>query len=163
VPVSHIWFFKCTPSRIGLVLDISGRDLERVLYYEDYIVVEAGDTPLKEKQLLNEMEFREAQEKYGENFMAKMGAEGIRDLMKKIDIEKRWPARARDGGHPQQTDAKETDQADEGPRRISFERFETGMDGLGSSASYSPGFEALVPLEGGRFATSDSMICIAGH
>src|SRR5512137_766189 len=76
VPVSHIWFFKCMPSRLGLILDITGRDLERVLYYEDYVVVDPGDTPLQEKQLLNEMEYREAQEKYGDGFTAKMGAEG---------------------------------------------------------------------------------------
>jgi DNA-directed RNA polymerase subunit beta' len=74
VPVSHIWFFKCTPSRIGLMLDMTPA-LERVLYYEDYMVTDPGDTPLKEKQLLSEMEYREAQEKYGETFTAKMGAE----------------------------------------------------------------------------------------
>ena len=82
VPVSHIWFFKCTPSRMGLMLDMTARNLERVLYYEDYIVIDPGDTPLKEKQLLSEMEYREAQEKYGDGFVAKMGAEGVRDLMK---------------------------------------------------------------------------------
>jgi DNA-directed RNA polymerase subunit beta' len=65
VPVSHIWFFKCMPSRMGLVLDMTARNLERVLYYEDYVVVDPGDTPLQEKQLLSEMEFREAQDKYG--------------------------------------------------------------------------------------------------
>ena len=88
VPVSHIWFFKCTPSRLGLVLDMTARALERVLYYEDYVVIEPGDTPLQEKQLLSEMDFREAQEKYGDNFTARIGAEAIRDLMRKIDLEK---------------------------------------------------------------------------
>ena len=63
VPVSHIWFFKCTPSRLGLVLDMTARALERILYYEDYVVIEPGLTPLQVKQLLSEMEYREAQDK----------------------------------------------------------------------------------------------------
>ena len=156
VPVSHIWFFKCTPSRIGLVLDISGRDLERVLYYEDYIVVDAGDTPLKEKQLLNEMEYREAQEKYGENFMAKMGAEGIRDLMKKIDIEETM---AQLEIEMEATRSKQT-------RKKLTKRMKV-LDAFRSNSSrpewmvlevlpvIPPDLRPLVPLEGGRFATSD--------
>ncbi|MDE0838535.1 MAG: DNA-directed RNA polymerase subunit beta', partial [Kiritimatiellae bacterium] len=71
VQVSHIWFFKCTPSRLGLMLDITASNLERVLYYEDYMVTDPGDTPLKLKQLMNEREYREALDKYGENFLAK--------------------------------------------------------------------------------------------
>ena len=74
VPASHIWFFKCLPSRIGLMLDMTARALERVIYYEDYIVIDAGKTPLKEKQLLSEMEYREAVEQYRAEFVAKMGA-----------------------------------------------------------------------------------------
>ena len=62
VPVSHIWFFKCTPSRLGLIVDLTARSLERILYYEDYVVVDPGKTPLKEKQILSEEEYREAQE-----------------------------------------------------------------------------------------------------
>src|SRR6516165_4921418 len=65
VPVSHIWFYKCMPSRIGLMLDMSARQLERVIYYEDYIVIDPGKTPLQKTQLLNEVEYREAQEQYG--------------------------------------------------------------------------------------------------
>ena len=87
VPIAHIWFFKCTPSRLGLVLDMTGRQLERVLYYEDYVVVDPGKTPLQEKQFLDEMSYREAQDKYGDEFVAKMGAEGIRDLLKKVNLE----------------------------------------------------------------------------
>ena len=86
VPVSHIWFFKCLPSRMGLVLDMTMRALERVLYYEDYIVVDPGSTPLEEKQLLSEMEYREALEKYGDDFVAKMGAEGVREIMERLDL-----------------------------------------------------------------------------
>ena len=81
VPVSHIWFFKCMPSRIGLMLDMSARQLERVIYYEDYIVIDPGKTPLQKTQLLTEVEYREAQEQYGEDFVAGMGAEAIKKLL----------------------------------------------------------------------------------
>src|SRR5687767_5784229 len=87
VPVSHIWFYKCMPSRIGLVLDMSARQLERVIYYEDYIVTEPGNTPLERGQLLTETELRDAEEAYGEDtFRAGMGAEAIQDLLKQIDL-----------------------------------------------------------------------------
>src|SRR5439155_1009493 len=88
VPVSHIWFYKCMPSRIGLMLDMSARQLERVIYYEDYIVIDPGKTPLQKTQLLNEVEYREAQEQYGEDFIAGMGAEAIRKLLAEIDLTK---------------------------------------------------------------------------
>src|SRR5439155_867221 len=83
VPVSHIWFYKCMPSRLGLMLDMSARQLERVIYYEDYIVVDPGQTPLQKTQLLNEVEFREAQEQYGEGFNAGMGAEAVKKLLQR--------------------------------------------------------------------------------
>jgi len=70
VPVSHIWFYKCMPSRLGLMLDMSARQLERVIYYEDYIVIDPGNTPLTKTQLLTEIEYREAQEQYGDEFKA---------------------------------------------------------------------------------------------
>ncbi len=88
VACSHIWFFKCLPSRVGLMVDMTARALERVIYYEDYIVIDAGKTPLKEKQLLSEMEYREALEQYGTEFVAKMGAEGVRELLQKVDLNK---------------------------------------------------------------------------
>src|SRR5437868_1654304 len=88
VPVSHIWFYKCMPSRLGLMLDMSARQLERVIYYEDYIVVDPGQTPLQKTQLLNEVEFREAQEQYGEGFNAGMGAEAVKKLLAEIDLHK---------------------------------------------------------------------------
>src|SRR3982074_814010 len=88
VPVSHIWFYKCMPSRLGLMLDMSARQLERVIYYEDYIVIDPGKTPLQKTQLLNEVEYREAQEQYGEDFVAGMGAEAIRKLLAEIDLNK---------------------------------------------------------------------------
>lgn len=89
VPVSHIWFFKCMPSRLGLVMDMTARELERVIYYEDYLVVDPGSTPLELKQLLSEQQFREAVQQYGEgSFAARMGAEAIRDVLKSIDLPK---------------------------------------------------------------------------
>jgi len=87
VPVCHIWFFKCTPSRIGLMLDMTSTALERVLYYEDYLVVNPGETSLQDKQLLTEIEYREALEKFGDGFQAKMGAEAIRDALTRIDLD----------------------------------------------------------------------------
>ena len=88
VPVTHIWFFKCMPSRIGLVMDVTARNLERVIYYEDYLVVDPGDTPLEKNQLLTEAEFRDAKETYGpEAFVAKIGAEGVHDALVAIDLD----------------------------------------------------------------------------
>src|ERR1700733_8157540 len=87
VPTCHIWFFKCMPSRIGLVLDVTARNLERVIYYEDYLVIDAGNTPLKHNQLLNEHEYREARETYGPDaFVAKMGAEAVREALARVDL-----------------------------------------------------------------------------
>src|SRR5260370_16686432 len=89
VPVAHIWFFKCMPSRIGLMLDMTARNLERVIYYEDYMVIDPGSTPLKQHQLLSEHEYREARETYGPDaFLAKMGAEAVRDALAKVDLAK---------------------------------------------------------------------------
>ena len=86
-PVSHIWYFKGTPSRMGLILDISHRDLEKVLYFAKYIVIDPGDTPLEKKQILSEKEYAEAVEKYDrDSFKAEMGAEAIQTLLKEIDI-----------------------------------------------------------------------------
>jgi DNA-directed RNA polymerase subunit beta' len=156
VPVSHIWFFKCTPSRLGLVLDMTARALERILYYEDYVVVEPGDTPLQEKQLLSEIDYRDAQEKYGESFVAKIGAEAIRDLMKKLDIQKLLA----------ELDVQmETTRSKQNRKKIS-KRMKV-LEGFVTSNSrpewmvfevlpvIPPDLRPLVPLEGGRFATSD--------
>src|SRR5215212_4758026 len=89
VPVSHIWFFKCMPSRIGLVLDMTARNLERIIYYEDYMVLDPGSTPLTLHQLLSEHEYREARETYGPDaFVAKMGAEAVREGLTNVDLQK---------------------------------------------------------------------------
>ena len=80
-PVSHIWFFKATPSKMGALLQMSVRELERVLYYEEYVVIDPGDTALKKKELLTEERYRECRQQYGSSFVAKMGAEGVRELL----------------------------------------------------------------------------------
>ncbi len=87
-PVSHIWYFRAIPSRIGLLLDISPRLLERVLYFAQYIVIDPGSTPLEKKALLTEKEYRDAYEKYENDFKVGMGAEAIKELLQEIDIEK---------------------------------------------------------------------------
>jgi DNA-directed RNA polymerase subunit beta' len=156
VPVSHIWFFKAMPSRMGLMLDLTARQLERVLYYEDYIVVDEAKTPLQPKQLLTEMEYREAREQYGEGFVAKMGAEAVRDLLAKIDLRKL----AQELEHQlDQTKSKQT-------KKKVAKRLKLAKGFLGAKMRpewlvlevlpvIPPDLRPLVPLEGGRFATSD--------
>ena len=87
-PVSHIWYFKGIPSRMGLILDISPRTLEKVLYFASYIVLDKGETDLQYKQVLSEAEYQEAYEKYGKSFRVGMGAESIKELLEAIDLEK---------------------------------------------------------------------------
>jgi DNA-directed RNA polymerase subunit beta' len=88
VPVVHIWFFKTMPSRIGNILGMSTSDLERVIYYEDFVVTDAGRTTLERKQLMNDTELREAQEKWGpDSFTARMGGDAIRELLEKEDLQ----------------------------------------------------------------------------
>src|SRR5215468_7856868 len=157
VPVCHIWFFKCMPSRIGLVLDMTARNLERVIYYEDYMVIDPMATPLKQNQLLSEHEYREARETYGaEAFIAKMGAEAVRDALARVDLGKQIE-------HLQtaMTETKSTQIRKKIAKRIKL------LQGLQSSKSrpewmiltvlpvIPPDLRPLVPLEGGRFATSD--------
>ena len=85
-PCAHIWFLKSLPSRMGLVLDMTVRDIERVLYFEGYIIIDAGMTPLEEQALMTEDQYIEALEEYGDEFEAAMGAEAIRSLLKRIDL-----------------------------------------------------------------------------
>ena len=86
-PCSHVWFFKGLPSRIGHLLDITLRELERVLYFEAYVVVDPGEAPVKEKEILNEEKYRQLMQEYPGKFVAMMGAEGIKELLKKVDVE----------------------------------------------------------------------------
>ena len=157
VPVSHIWFFKCMPARIGLVLDMTARNLERVIYYEDYMVIDPGTTPLKQHQLLSEHEYREARETYGaEAFVAKMGAEAVREAMMRGDL-----AKSIEALQIGMTETKSKQIRKKIAKRIKL------LQGLLSSKSrpewmiltvlpvIPPDLRPLVPLEGGRFATSD--------
>jgi DNA-directed RNA polymerase subunit beta' len=157
VPVSHIWFFKCMPARIGLVLDMTARNLERVIYYEDYMVIDPGSTPLKQNQLLSEHEYREARETYGvDAFVAKMGAEAVREAMGRVDLAKQIEAL-----QIGMTETKSKQIRKKIAKRIKL------LQGLLASKSrpewmilivlpvIPPDLRPLVPLEGGRFATSD--------
>ena len=87
-PVSHIWYLKGIPSRMGLLLDMSPKVLEKVIYFVNYIVLDPGDTPLLRKQLLNEREYRELKEKYENKFKVGIGAEAIKELLKQVELEK---------------------------------------------------------------------------
>src|SRR6201995_387771 len=156
VPVSHIWFYKCMPSRIGLMLDMSSRQLERVIYYEDYIVIDPGQTQLQKTQLLNEQEYREAQEQYGDTFVAGMGAEAIKMLLSQIEL-RTLNAELEEAMN--NTKSKQI-------RKKLAKRLKL-IQGFMNSHSrpewmilevlpvIPPDLRPLVPLEGGRFATSD--------
>src|SRR5689334_19635476 len=85
-PVVHIWFFKAMPSRLGTLLDMKTSSLEKIIYFQDYVVVEAGETPLKERQLLTEEDYRKAREQYGDNFKAGMGAEAVKALLEHLNL-----------------------------------------------------------------------------
>ena len=89
-PVSHIWYFKGIPSRMGLILDLSPRTLEKVLYFASYIVLDPGDTPLMKEQVLSESEYSSYREQYGSSFRVGMGAEAIQELLREIDLEKEY-------------------------------------------------------------------------
>jgi DNA-directed RNA polymerase subunit beta' len=86
-PVAHIWFLKSLPSRLGMVLDMTLRDIERILYFEAFVVTDPGLTSLQRRQLLTEEDYYENLDEYGEEFEAKMGAEGVRELLRTLDIE----------------------------------------------------------------------------
>ena len=156
VPVSHIWFFKCMPSRIGLMLDMTARTLERIIYYEDWVVTDPGDTPLTLGQPLNEMDYRQAREEYQDAFQADMGAPAIRSLLSQIDLE---PLR-------QQLEVELTGTKNKAIRKKLSKRLRL-VEGFQRSNSrpewmilevlpvIPPDLRPLVPLEGGRFATSD--------
>jgi len=157
-PVSHVWFFHQLPSRIGQVLDITKRDLESILYFEKYVVIDPGDVPeLAEKQLLNEEEYRELVEQYGaESFEADMGAEAIKKLLERVDIESlaadlRRQMKEETSQQKRQKLAKRLKVVD--AFRRSGNRPEWMI--LEVIPVLPPELRPLVPLEGGRFATSD--------
>jgi len=154
-PVSHIWYFKGIPSRMGLVLDMSPRALEEVIYFAAYVVTDTGDTALEKKQLLSEKEYRTYREKYGNTFNAAMGAEAIRKLLQDIDLEGEVDT------------LKEELKTAQGQRRTrAIKRLEVleSFRGSGNDPSWMildvlpvipPELRPMVQLDGGRFATSD--------
>jgi DNA-directed RNA polymerase subunit beta' len=154
-PVSHIWYFKGIPSRMGLILDISPRSLEKVLYFASYIVLDPADTPLMKKQLLTENEYREHRAKYGASFKVGMGAEAVQHLLEELDLEK------------MNDDLRQELKEVSGQRKIrAIRRLEVveAFRKSGNKPSWMildavpvipPELRPMVQLDGGRFATSD--------
>ena len=154
-PVSHIWYFKGVPSRMGLVLDMSPRDLEEVLYFVSYVVIDKGIAPLENKQTLSEKEYRQYYEKCGDGFKVGMGAEAIKELLKKIDLEKEIAQIS-----------KELEDAQGQKRTRLLKRIDV-LDAFYKSGNrpewmifdcipvIPPDLRPMIQLDGGRFATSD--------
>ena len=154
--VVHIWFFKSIPSRIGYLLDMSLRDLERVLYFEEYVVVDPGNTPLKLKELLNEERYRNLQDEYGDGFKAEIGAEAIRALLKRMDMRKL----GEDLREQMQRETSQQTRKKVVKRLRIVDAFQTSGNKpewmiLEVIPVLPPELRPLVPLDGGRFATSD--------
>lgn len=154
-PVSHIWYFKGIPSRMGLVLDMTPRNLERVLYFAAYIVTDPGSTDLAYKEILNEVQYREARDKYGDAFQAGMGAEAVRTLLANIDLAEL------------SVDLREKLKTATGQKKIKIVRRLEAIEAFRSSGNkpewmileavpvIPPDLRPMVQLDGGRFATSD--------
>ena len=154
-PVSHIWYFKGIPSRMGLILDITPRNLEKVLYFAAYIVTDQGETDLGYKEILTEQQYREAKDKYGSDFKAAMGAEAVRELLSQIDLE------------ALSKDLREKLKTATGQKKIRIVRRLEVVEALRLSENkpewmilevipvIPPDLRPMVQLDGGRFATSD--------
>ena len=154
-PVTHIWYFKGIPSRMGLVLDMSPRALEEIIYFASYVVLEAGNTPLERKQLLSERDYREKKAQYGNEFQAEMGAEAIRKLLAAVDLDK------------EAAELKEELKDASGQKRTRAVRRLDILEAFIKSGNrpdwmvmdvvpvIPPDLRPMVQLEGGRFATSD--------
>ena len=155
-PVAHIWFLKSLPSRLGMVLDMTLRDIERVLYFEAFVVTDPGMTSLQRRQLLTEEDYYAKLDEYGEDFDAKMGAEGIRELLRLLDV----PAEIEILRQELESTGSETKIKKLAKRLKVLEAFQRSgmklewmiMDVL---PVLPPDLRPLVPLDGGRFATSD--------
>ena len=154
-PVSHIWYFKGVPSRMGLVLDMSPRDLEEVLYFVSYVVLDPGSAPLEKKQTISDKEYRAYYEKYGNSFRVGMGAEAIKELLKNVDLKKEIDEIN-----------KELDGAQGQKRTRLLKRLDV-LDAFYKSGNkpewmimdcipvIPPDLRPMIQLDGGRFATSD--------
>jgi DNA-directed RNA polymerase subunit beta' len=154
-PVSHIWYFKGIPSRMGLILDMSPRVLEKVLYFASYIVTDPGNTPLIKKQILSEKEYRDMVEKYEDSFKAGMGAESIKELLKEIDLEKaakELKDELKDAGGQKKIRIIKRLEVIEA-FRLSHNKPEWMI--LDVIPVIPPEIRPMVQLDGGRFATSD--------
>ncbi|QEL57564.1 DNA-directed RNA polymerase subunit beta' [Chromobacterium paludis] len=155
-PTAHIWFLKSLPSRLGMVLDMTLRDIERVLYFEAFVVTDPGMTPLQYRQLLTEEDFLDKEDQYGEEFVAMMGAEAVKELLKKLDLDSEIETLRRE---------LEATNSDTKIKKIAkrlkvLEAFQrSGMKPewmiLEVLPVLPPELRPLVPLDGGRFATSD--------
>src|SRR5690606_32197770 len=155
-PVAHIWFLKSLPSRLGMVLDMTLRDIERVLYFEAWCVIEPGMTPLKRGQIMSDDDFLAKTEEYGDDFHALMGAEAVRALLRTIDIDRDFetvPAEL--------TATSSAGKMKKSSKRLKvLERFQkSGIEPewmvMEALPVLPPDLRPLVPLDGGRFATSD--------
>jgi len=156
-PVAHIWFLKSLPSRIGLLLDMTLKDLERILYFENYVVIEPGLTPLKLHQLLNEDQYYNAQDEFGgDSFQAGIGAEALREMLKALDLEQE-----RD---EMRVELRETTSEAKRKKLVKRLKLVEAFIESGSRPEWMilevvpvipPELRPLVPLDGGRFATSD--------
>ncbi|MEM1243275.1 MAG: DNA-directed RNA polymerase subunit beta' [Pseudomonadota bacterium] len=155
-PVAHIWFLKSLPSRIGLILDMTLRDIERILYFEAFVVIEPGLTTLKRGQLLSDDEYLEAIEEFGDEFTAKMGAEAIDELMQGINVESEI-ASLREGIESTNSEAKLKKLSKRLKLLESFHNSGNKPEWmiLKVLPVLPPDLRPLVPLDGGRFATSD--------
>ena len=154
-PVSHIWYFKTIPSRMGLVLDVTPKALEQVLYFSQYIVTDPGTTPLEKKQLLNEKQYRDMREKYEDDFEAGMGAEAIKKLLCEIDLEQTC------------NELREELENSNGQKRVRILKRLEVLEAFRQSGNrpewmildvipvIPPDLRPMVQLDGGRFATSD--------
>ena len=154
-PVSHIWYFRGIPSRMGLVLDMSPRILERILYFNSYVVLDGGDTHYAQKDLLTDKEYRDAREKYGDTFTAKMGAEAVKQLLADINVEEECKT------------LKEALRDSKGQKRVRIIKRLESMESFRISGNkpewmiidvvpvIPPELRPMVQLDGGRFATSD--------
>jgi len=155
-PTAHIWFLKSLPSRLGMVLDMTLRDIERVLYFEAYVVTDPGMTPLKKSQIMSEDDYAAKYEEYGDDFTAFMGAEGIRELLRSIDIDREAEA-LRVELKESKSEAKIKKYAKRLKVLEAFQRSGIKPDWMIMEVLpvLPPELRPLVPLDGGRFATSD--------
>ncbi|MDE1956767.1 MAG: DNA-directed RNA polymerase subunit beta', partial [Betaproteobacteria bacterium] len=153
-PVAHIWFLKSLPSRLGMILDMPLRDIERVLYFEAYVVTEPGMTPLAKRQVLSEDEYAAKRTEFGDEFAATMGAEGIRDLLADMDLETETGALR---GDLQGSDTKVKKNSKRLKVLDAFRKTNSKPEWMVLTVLpvLPPDLRPLVPLDGGRFATSD--------